>query len=238
MSSVHAANNLPQGPPIIVSLPQASKTSPTNTVTHPEIQAASSPTREHSQDPTHVSEGFDGRSSDPEKMFDSSLAPGSTLTSVVEGALSTNEEESSSAMIMNGNENSGTHINDATSSLDQSQNASMAVAGNVDDQQWNEEDSHELKRVKVYELIGARWVDQGTAFCFGDFQDNEALLIARAEADFNQVILTTTIRSSDVYQRQQGEPLSIFSMSQVMRDVPGFQILSLCGRSLMGWITR
>lgn len=171
-------------------------------------------------------------------MFDSSLAPGSTLTSVVEGALSTNEEESSSAMIMNGNENSGTHINDATSSLDQSQNASMAVAGNVDDQQWNEEDSHELKRVKVYELIGARWVDQGTAFCFGDFQDNEALLIARAEADFNQVILTTTIRSSDVYQRQQGEPLSIFSMSQVMRDVPGFQILSLCGRSLMGWITR
>ena len=58
--------------------------------------------------------------------------------------------------------------------------------------------------VKVYELIGSRWVDQGTAFCFGDFQENEALLIARAEEDFNRIILTTTIRATDVYQRQQG----------------------------------
>ena len=71
--------------------------------------------------------------------------------------------------------------------------------------QWTEDESHELKRVKVYELIGSRWVDQGTAFCFGDFQDNGALLIARAEADFNHVILSTTIRTNDVYQRQQGE---------------------------------
>ena len=79
------------------------------------------------------------------------------------------------------------------------------VAGGVDEsQQWAEDDSHELKRVKVYELIGSRWVDQGTAFCFGDFQDNEALLIARAEEDFNRIILTTTIRATDVYQRQQG----------------------------------
>ena len=93
-------------------------------------------------------------------MFDSSLAPGSTLTSVVEGALSTNEEESSSAMIMNGNENSGTHINDATSSLDQSQNASMAVAGNVDDQQWNEEDSHDTRNAMVW-----RFVKEGTSHC-------------------------------------------------------------------------
>lgn len=73
-----------------------------------------------------------------------------------------------------------------------------------DSQQWAEDEGHDLKRVKVYELIGARWVDQGTAFCFGDFHENEAFLIARSEADFNQVILTTTIRSSDVYQRQQG----------------------------------
>ncbi|CCM03359.1 uncharacterized protein FIBRA_05488 [Fibroporia radiculosa] len=72
-----------------------------------------------------------------------------------------------------------------------------------DSGQWTDEDSHELKRVKVYELIGSRWVDQGTAFCFGDFQDNEALLIARAEADFNHIILSTTIRTNDVYQRQQ-----------------------------------
>lgn len=72
-----------------------------------------------------------------------------------------------------------------------------------DSGQWQEDDSHELKRVKVYELQGSRWADKGTAFCFGDFQDNEALLIARAEADFNNVILTTTIRCNDVYQRQQ-----------------------------------
>lgn len=79
------------------------------------------------------------------------------------------------------------------------------VNGVVDDsQQWTEDDSHELKRVKVYELMGSRWVDQGTAYCFGDFQDNEALLIARAEEDYNRIILTTTIRATDVYQRQQG----------------------------------
>ncbi|KAI0677650.1 DUF625-domain-containing protein [Trametes maxima] len=77
-------------------------------------------------------------------------------------------------------------------------------SGSSDDsQQWAEDDSRELKRVKVYELIASRWVDQGTAFCFGDFQDNEALLIARAEEDFNRIILTTTIRANDVYQRQQ-----------------------------------
>lgn len=60
--------------------------------------------------------------------------------------------------------------------------------------------------VKVYELVGSRWADQGTAFCFGQFQEEtgEALLIARSERDFNDVILRTVIRSNDVYQRQQG----------------------------------
>lgn len=73
-------------------------------------------------------------------------------------------------------------------------------------QSWveSDEEGHDLKRVKVYELIGARWVDQGTAYCFGDFHENEAFLIARSESDFNQVILTTTIHANDVYQRQQG----------------------------------
>ena len=82
--------------------------------------------------------------------------------------------------------------------------AEQSSGASEDPQQWSEDDSHELKRVKVYELIGSRWVDQGTAFCFGDFQDNDALLIARAEEDFNRIILTTTIRANDVYQRQQG----------------------------------
>ncbi|TFK66581.1 DUF625-domain-containing protein [Pluteus cervinus] len=70
---------------------------------------------------------------------------------------------------------------------------------------WAPDGDHELKRVKVYELIGSKWVDQGTAFCFGQFQEEtgEALLIARAERNYNEVILSTVIRCNDVYQRQQ-----------------------------------
>jgi len=76
----------------------------------------------------------------------------------------------------------------------------------VDDgHDWAPDGDHEMKRVKVYELIGARWVDQGTAFCFGQFQEETgaALLIARSERNYNDVILSTVIRSNDVYQRQQ-----------------------------------
>ncbi|KAG6868759.1 hypothetical protein C0993_011028 [Termitomyces sp. T159_Od127] len=72
-------------------------------------------------------------------------------------------------------------------------------------QEWAPEGDHERKRVKVYELIGARWVDQGTAFCFGQFSEDtsEALLIARSEKRHEDIILSTVIRSNDVYQRQQ-----------------------------------
>ncbi|GLB34125.1 putative DUF625-domain-containing protein [Lyophyllum shimeji] len=72
-------------------------------------------------------------------------------------------------------------------------------------QDWVPDDDHELKRVKVYELIGARWMDQGTAFCFGQFQEETgaALLIARSETNYNDIILSTVIRGNDVYQRQQ-----------------------------------
>lgn len=58
---------------------------------------------------------------------------------------------------------------------------------------------------KVYELVGSRWVDQGTAYCAGQLDDaNQAYLVARSELDFNKIILSTAIRSNDVYQRQQG----------------------------------
>ncbi|EKM79939.1 hypothetical protein AGABI1DRAFT_72653 [Agaricus bisporus var. burnettii JB137-S8] len=79
-----------------------------------------------------------------------------------------------------------------------------AVGVTEDVGEWVQE-GDQMKRVKVYELIGSRWVDQGTAFCFGQFQEDsgEALLIARSERDFNDVILRTVIRSNDVYQRQQ-----------------------------------
>ncbi|KAF9266258.1 DUF625-domain-containing protein [Marasmius fiardii PR-910] len=70
-------------------------------------------------------------------------------------------------------------------------------------------EQNEMKRVKVYQLVGSRWVDHGTAFCYGHFSNDspdgtcEALLTARSEKNFQEVILTTTIRSTDVYQRQQ-----------------------------------
>ncbi|KAI0309050.1 component of IIS longevity pathway SMK-1-domain-containing protein, partial [Amylostereum chailletii] len=86
------------------------------------------------------------------------------------------------------------------------QEAIIVMESGDENQQWYQEgDNHELKRVKVYELVSSRWVDQGTAFCFGHYDEptSEALLIARAETDYNNVILQTTIRSSDVYQRQQ-----------------------------------
>ena len=59
---------------------------------------------------------------------------------------------------------------------------------------------------QVYELMGSRWIDQGTAFCLGSFQNEtqEAFIIARAESNFNEIILSTAIRGNDVYQRQQG----------------------------------
>ncbi|KAG0703908.1 component of IIS longevity pathway SMK-1-domain-containing protein [Suillus ampliporus] len=63
----------------------------------------------------------------------------------------------------------------------------------------------DIKRVKVYKLIGSQWADQGTAFCYGQFENetNQAFLIARSEIHFDKLILTTRIRTTDVYQRQQ-----------------------------------
>ncbi|KAJ7223945.1 component of IIS longevity pathway SMK-1-domain-containing protein [Mycena rebaudengoi] len=85
--------------------------------------------------------------------------------------------------------------------------ASDAHGGAVEDgQDWMPEGQDpEMKRVKVYELVGQRWVDQGTAFCFGQFQEDSehAHLIARSERNYADIILSTPIRSTDVYQRQQ-----------------------------------
>ncbi|KAK7054066.1 SMK-1 domain-containing protein [Favolaschia claudopus] len=91
--------------------------------------------------------------------------------------------------------------------LDADTAADGAAAGRVEDaQDWMPDgQEHEMKRVKVYELVGQRWVDQGTAFCFGQFQDDteQAHLIARSERSYSEIILSTPIRSTDVYQRQQ-----------------------------------
>lgn len=147
--------------------------------------AADSPFRQDLRPPEGPSD-VDGRNSDAEKMFQSGSID------MVEG-----DSDADGA---------------GPSNLDASLQQTMDPTGAATDDTppWTEDESHELKRVKVYELIGSRWVDQGTAFCFGDFNDTQALLIARAEADFNHVILSTTIRSNDVYQRQQGNILATY----------------------------
>ncbi|KAI0340888.1 DUF625-domain-containing protein [Trametopsis cervina] len=121
---------------------------------------------------------LDGRTSDADKMFES-----------ISDGLDVGRAEGSST---------------GPESVDASEQGALEISTVGDDSQhWVDEDTPEYKRVKVYELIGSRWVDQGTAFCSGDLQDNEAVLIARAETNPNQIILSTTIRSNDVYQRQQ-----------------------------------
>ncbi|KAH8118659.1 DUF625-domain-containing protein [Phellopilus nigrolimitatus] len=56
----------------------------------------------------------------------------------------------------------------------------------------------------VYELVGSRWTDRGTAFCQGDFDNeaDEARLVAKSEAT-SDILLNCLIRATDVYQRQQ-----------------------------------
>ncbi|KAG1752462.1 component of IIS longevity pathway SMK-1-domain-containing protein [Suillus paluster] len=74
-----------------------------------------------------------------------------------------------------------------------------------EDTQESRDSDPDIKRVKVYKLIGSQWADQGTAFCYGQFENetNQAFLIARSEVHFDKLILTTRIRTTDVYQRQQ-----------------------------------
>ncbi|KAJ3997780.1 component of IIS longevity pathway SMK-1-domain-containing protein [Lentinula boryana] len=74
-----------------------------------------------------------------------------------------------------------------------------------DEQEYLQSGDHEMKRVKVYVLVGSQWMDRGTAFCFGHTSEDgsEALLTARSEKNMEDIILSTTIRTTDVYQRQQ-----------------------------------
>ncbi|GJJ07253.1 hypothetical protein Clacol_001453 [Clathrus columnatus] len=73
------------------------------------------------------------------------------------------------------------------------------------DGDWSQEEYEaDIRRVKVYELVGQKWTDRGTAFCQGDYDDEarQARLIARAEHS-NEILLQCIIRATDVYQRQQ-----------------------------------
>ena len=82
---------------------------------------------------------------------------------------------------------------------------------------------------KVYKLVGTRWTDRGTAFCSGEFDESaeEAKLIARSEATA-EVLLNTTIRASDVYQRQQ-ETLIVWTEPDGIDYALSFQDPEGCG---------
>ncbi|OBZ70243.1 hypothetical protein A0H81_09778 [Grifola frondosa] len=184
MSSIHAASYSTQ-----IITPNAP---PTGQPKQPASQIDSQPLQ-NSRDASHASSSADviGRVNSPGEAVDAGTVEVETESSgAAAGDLGVVEQ-------MQGTE------------------ADQGVSNTSDDSQhWSEEDIQELResrRVKVYELIGSRWEDQGTAFCYPVVHmpgDPEAtvpipMLIARAELDENQVILSTTIRSNDVYQRQQ-----------------------------------
>ncbi|KAJ4479126.1 component of IIS longevity pathway SMK-1-domain-containing protein [Lentinula aciculospora] len=84
-------------------------------------------------------------------------------------------------------------------------NSGTDTIGDDEQEYLQNGDPNEMKRVKVYELVGSRWIDRGTAFCFGHLSEDgsEAFLTARSEKNVDEIILSTTIRTTDVYQRQQ-----------------------------------
>lgn len=198
MSSVNAANSETVTLPDQSTLPQQPTLSPTASPTTTASEPPASPEQpddlRHDEIIITTEPSTDGRSSDAEKMLDSAM----------DGALGPDTDPGNEPLILMNAADGTEHM--ATD----------------DSQQWTEEESHELKRVKVYELEGARWADRGTAFCFGDFQDNEALLIARSEADYHHIILRTTIRAHDVYQRQQGEFLLHNASCAITNLVPRY----------------
>ncbi|THV08201.1 DUF625-domain-containing protein [Dendrothele bispora CBS 962.96] len=96
--------------------------------------------------------------------------------------------------------------------LIESTQESARVSGDVNNVISDEEqdyphgsDPNEMKRVKVYKLVGSSWLDQGTAFCMGHLSEDgsEALLTAQSERAPEDIILSTVIRNNDTYARQQ-----------------------------------
>lgn len=80
-----------------------------------------------------------------------------------------------------------------------------------------------LHILQVYELVGQKWTDRGTAFCQGEYDEEarQARLIARAEHN-NDILLQCIIRATDVYQRQQGDSLCLFSSPMTFKSFPRF----------------
>ncbi|KZW04010.1 DUF625-domain-containing protein [Exidia glandulosa HHB12029] len=115
-------------------------------------------------------------------------------------------------------------------SLDSDHNMSSDPAGSEHSSETEEIDYiADLRRVKVYELVDLQWEDRGTAFCTGDFDDNaqEAKIVAKSEANPDQVLLQHTIRGHDVYQRQQ-ETLIVWTETDGTDYALSFQDVEGC----------
>ncbi|KAF9513249.1 hypothetical protein BS47DRAFT_980933 [Hydnum rufescens UP504] len=81
------------------------------------------------------------------------------------------------------------------------------VSGSSSDTEpeWSPEDwMADMRRVKVYELVGTQWTDRGTALCSGVYDEelDQAAIVAKSEIG-DLEILRSQVRGSDVYQRQQ-----------------------------------
>ncbi|KAG9019471.1 Platinum sensitivity protein [Tulasnella sp. 427] len=74
----------------------------------------------------------------------------------------------------------------------------------ADGEVFSDEWLADMRRVKVYELIGQRWTDRGTALCTGIYDEDvdQAAIVARSEIS-DVELLRSEIRVNDVYQRQQ-----------------------------------
>ncbi|KAG8869734.1 Platinum sensitivity protein [Tulasnella sp. 331] len=98
----------------------------------------------------------------------------------------------------------------------------------ADGETFSDEWMADMRRVKVYELVGQRWTDRGTALCTGVYDDEaeQASIVARSEVT-DVELLRSEIRAEDVYQRQQ-ETLIVWTEPDGTDYALSFQDLEGC----------
>ncbi|KAG9010898.1 Platinum sensitivity protein [Tulasnella sp. JGI-2019a] len=98
----------------------------------------------------------------------------------------------------------------------------------ADGETFSDEWMADMRRVKVYELVGQRWTDRGTALCTGVYDDEaeQASIVARSEVSDIE-LLRSEIRAEDVYQRQQ-ETLIVWTEPDGTDYALSFQDLEGC----------
>ncbi|KIM29443.1 hypothetical protein M408DRAFT_15821 [Serendipita vermifera MAFF 305830] len=104
----------------------------------------------------------------------------------------------------NGHSDGSTGANGSSSPMELvDEDMAAGLDHEVGDEYIQDDFMQDLRRVKVYELVGQNWNDLGTAFCSGEYDEQirEAQLIAKSE-ETQEVLLQITVRADDVYQRQ------------------------------------